>query len=289
MCDMFLILKDTYFTGYADDNTPFVVRDNIADVIKALDEIGENLLNLFSNNEMKLNTNKCHLLLHCQEPNRFKIGDLHITNSLSEKLLGITFDCKLKFNKHIEDTCQKASQKINALARLAPYMGTTKKRIIMNTFFKSQFNYCPLVWMCCNRSLNTSINRQHERCLCIVYNDKKSTFNGLLVKDSYVSIHHQNLQKLVVKMFKVSRGLSPKIVNDLFQFREQIPYELRQRSQFQVPRVHSVYSCTENLKFLGPKVWALVPNEMKQSLGKFRNAIKQWKPTQQTFVLMKTS
>ena len=34
MCDMFLILKVTYFTGYADDNTPFVVTDNIADVIK---------------------------------------------------------------------------------------------------------------------------------------------------------------------------------------------------------------------------------------------------------------
>ena len=45
-------------------------------------------------------------------------------------------------------------------------------------------------------------------------------------------------------MFKASRGLTPEIVNELFQFRE-IPYEL-------------------SLKFCGPKVWALVPNEMKQ-------------------------
>ena len=43
MCDMFLILKTTPFTGYAENNTPFVVRDNITDVIKALEEIGENL------------------------------------------------------------------------------------------------------------------------------------------------------------------------------------------------------------------------------------------------------
>ena len=280
MCDMFLILKGTYFTGYADDNTPFVVRDNIVDVIKALEEIGESLVNWFSNNEMKLNTDKCHLLLNSQEPNTLKIGDLHMNNSLSEKLLGITFDCKLKFNKHIEDICQKASQKINALARLAPYMGTTKKRIIMNTFFKSQFNYCPLVWMCCNRSLNTKINRLHKRCLQI-YNDKKSNFNELLVKDSSASIHHQNLQKLADEMCKVSRGLSLEIVNELFQFREQIPYELRERTQFQIPWVHSVFSRTESLTFLESKIWALVPNEIKQleSPGKFRNAIKQWKPT----------
>ena len=72
-----------------------MVRDNIADVIKALVEIGENLLNWFSNNEMNLNTDKCHPLLNIQELNTIEIGDLHINNSLSEKLLGITFDCKL--------------------------------------------------------------------------------------------------------------------------------------------------------------------------------------------------
>ena len=69
MCGMFLILKGTYFTDYADDNTSFVVRDNIKDVIKALEETGEILVNWFSNNEMKLNTDKCHLLLNSQEPN----------------------------------------------------------------------------------------------------------------------------------------------------------------------------------------------------------------------------
>ena len=62
MCDMFLILKTTYFTGYADNDTPFLVRDDITDVIKALDETGQNLINWFSDNEMKLNTDKCHLL-----------------------------------------------------------------------------------------------------------------------------------------------------------------------------------------------------------------------------------
>ena len=45
MRDMFLTLKATYITGYADDNTAFVVRDNIADVIKALEEMREDLFN----------------------------------------------------------------------------------------------------------------------------------------------------------------------------------------------------------------------------------------------------
>ena len=43
------------------------------DVIKALEEIGENVVNWFSNNEMKLNTDKCHLLLNSQEPNTLQM------------------------------------------------------------------------------------------------------------------------------------------------------------------------------------------------------------------------
>ena len=108
MCEMFLILKAIYSTGYANDNKLFVVKDNITDVIKAIEEIGENLVSWFSNKEMKLNTDKCHLLLNSQEPNTLRISDLHLNNSLSKKLLGKNFDCKLKFNRHIEDICQEA-------------------------------------------------------------------------------------------------------------------------------------------------------------------------------------
>ena len=49
---MFLFLPETQFIGYADDNTPFVVRDNIPDVISALSEIGEKLSIWFSNIQM---------------------------------------------------------------------------------------------------------------------------------------------------------------------------------------------------------------------------------------------
>ena len=51
----------------------------ITNVIKVLEQIGENLVNWFLNNKMKLNNDKCHTLLNSQEPNTLKVGDLHIT------------------------------------------------------------------------------------------------------------------------------------------------------------------------------------------------------------------
>ena len=72
MCDMFLILKAVYFTGCAYDNTPFAVADNIKDVIRSLEEVRENLITWFSYNRMKLNPDKCHLLLNTKEQTNLK-------------------------------------------------------------------------------------------------------------------------------------------------------------------------------------------------------------------------
>ena len=48
-----------------------------------------------------------NLINNSQEPNTLKIGDLYINNSLSKKLLGTTFDCKLKLNEHIDIFAKK--------------------------------------------------------------------------------------------------------------------------------------------------------------------------------------
>ena len=156
-------------------------------------------------------------------------------------MLGLNFDYKLKFTNHIEEIFKKASRKLNVLARIAPYMGIRKRRTLMNAFFKSQINYCPLIWMCCNRSLHNKIDR-YKISLRTVYSDKTSDFSELLEKDGSVSIHYQNIRQLVIEMLKVSKGLSPEIVKGLFQFRYDIPHSLRQ-----VPISHS--SCTNSFKW----------------------------------------
>ena len=45
-----------------------------------------------------------------------------ITNSKKEKLLGIIFDDKLKFQYHIWKLCKNVSLKISALSRVAPFV-----------------------------------------------------------------------------------------------------------------------------------------------------------------------
>ena len=81
-------------------------------------------------------------------------------------------------------------------------------------------------------------------------------------------------------MFKVANGMAPDIVSEIFRQKNKQPYLLRQNLLFYASRIKSVYNGTESISFLGPKVWELVPNSMReiQSLEIFKKEIKKWVP-----------
>ena len=216
LCDLFLIMENIDIASYGDDNTPYTTENPMEKVIQKLENAAETLFQWFSDNQMKANPDKCHFLCNSNSEVSLAIETQKIKNSKFEKLLGITLDSKLSFNSHIHDICQKAGKKLNAISRITPNMNFAKRRLLVNAFFNSQFNYCQLVWMCHNRTNNNKINRLHERCLRLIDNDKKSSFKDLLEKGRSVSIHHRNLRTLAVELFKVLKGLSPVIFAETF-------------------------------------------------------------------------
>ena len=234
LCDLFLEHEDCCFTNYADDTTPYVVANNTAEVIENFTIVTQKLFTWFANNQMKVNHEKCHLLLSTQDEENIQIGNTTIKWSKSKsigkliiqliifnyiqliiqsinylinkrfpKLLETTLDDKLKFDKHVENICQKASKKLNALARVTNYMQLSKRRILMNAFFKAQFNYCPAVWMFHNRSLKSKISRFHERYLRLSIMINIQILRNCLSKiilSPYITIIFTHLQLKCIKL-----------------------------------------------------------------------------------------
>ena len=249
------------------------------EVIQKLENAAKMLFQWFSDNQIKANPDKCHFLRNSKSEVSLTIETQKIKNSKFEKLLGIKLDSKLNFNSHIHDICQKAGQKLNAISWITPFTDFAKRCLLVNAFSYSQFNYYQLVWMCHNRT-NNKINRLHERCLGLIYNDKKSSFKDLLEKDGSVSIHHRNLRTLAVELFKVFKGLSPVIFAEAFPVRQQSQYNMRNYSYFAMPRAKTVNHGLESLSYIGSKLWESIPSNMKEidSVNEFKRVIKTWKP-----------
>ena len=170
----------------------------------------------FSDNQIKVNPDKCHFLCSSDSEVSLTIENQKI-NSKFDKLLGLKSESKLNSSSDINDICQNAEQKLNATSSMTPNMDLAKRRLLVNAFFYSQFKYCQLLWIYHNRTNNNNTNRLHERCLRLIYNHKKSSFDDLLEKDWSVSIHHRNIRTLAVELFKVFKGLNSVFFTEVFR------------------------------------------------------------------------
>ena len=97
LADLFFVVKDIDIASYADDSTPFIVENNIDNVIASLEQVSDALFNWFKNNRLKNNVDKCHVLVSTNKPVGIKVGDYIIDNSECEKLLGVKINLNLNF------------------------------------------------------------------------------------------------------------------------------------------------------------------------------------------------
>ena len=186
-----------------------------------------------------------------------------ITNSSNQKLLDILFNNKFDFDEHVTSLCRKASQKLNAVARVAHYMNLAQHRVIMNAFIFSYFGYCPLVWMFHSRKLNNRINNIPDRVLRTVFRDYESTFQQLLKKNKSLSIHQRKLQLLNTEIFKTKDGLNPVIMEDIFKIKN-LAYNFCNAKTLNKSNVNSVKYGTETITCWSAKIWKVLPNDYKE-------------------------
>ena len=157
--DIFYFVNEKDICNYADDNTLSVADIDINNIINGL-ETNISILNTwFLNNSQKLNGGKCQFLIiesakSVRNKNAsVKVGNIKVEEKQNGKLLGITIDNNNCMVEHIKKICKQASNKLNALARISPALSENKRKVLMNSFVTSQFSYCPIIWMYCQRQI----------------------------------------------------------------------------------------------------------------------------------------
>ena len=135
-----------------------------------------------------------------------------------------------------------------------------------------------------DRGVNHQIDKIHERTLRYVYEDDVRSFEDLLEMDGSVKIHHKNIQAMALEMFKVKNGTGTSITNNIFKMRDEVDRPDTRFSSnsngFYIPHINTVHYGEDSLRYFGPKIWNLIPAEIKQKATNpgFKEAIKCWSP-----------
>ena len=106
----------------------------------------------------------------------------------------------------------------------------------MRAFILSQFSYCPLVQIFCDRYLDNKNNHVHKKTLSIAYKDSVSDFDTSLTRDNSVSVHKRNLQLLMTEIYKTQIKITPSFMTEIF-LEKNPPYHLRRKIFYKCPRL----------------------------------------------------
>ena len=122
--------------------------------------------------------------------------------SNEEKVLGLTLDHNLNFTSHLGNIIKKTNQKFHTLSRVKCYMGFEQNKLIFSSFVKSQFNYCPLIWIFYSRTFINKLKNIHEKYLRLITNNFVSNVKKLLESSHRLSIHKICINYFMIEVLK---------------------------------------------------------------------------------------
>ena len=128
-----------------------------------------------------------------------------------------------------------------------------------------------------DRTTNKKINKLRERALRIAHDDYYSSFEELLDKDGAVKIHQRKSWGMAIEMYKISNGLWPTFMAEMMN-EIDIPYytspcevevdidgnitDFTKKSNWRCDKVKISRYGSKSIRWLGPKIWALISEEV---------------------------
>ena len=122
--DLFFALNEIDICNLGDDSTPYVCYSNLKSVLEKLKHNSELVIAWFEMNYMTLNTDKCSLDIIA------KLDQDIVMESNDVKLLGVTIDNNLRFDKHVSNICLKANRKLSAFIGVATFFLFLKSKYL---------------------------------------------------------------------------------------------------------------------------------------------------------------
>ena len=211
--------------NFADDNSSSAAAKTVTELKDTLQSESKVIINWFKNNKMKVNSENLRAIIldkqkHDYSNETIKFDNKAVETVSSVRLLGIQLDDKLNFSLHVSNNCKSAANQLGTLIRLINFLCFEGKRVLINSYFMSNFNYCPLVWMFSNATSLKKIENLQKRALRFLYNNYQLTYEELLDKANSSTMNVKRLRFLCVEIYKTINNLNPSFMKQIFELRE---------------------------------------------------------------------
>ena len=163
---------------YADDTQVFISlsKCNSPDRVSRLETSLVHITSWFYHNGLALNPEKSEAILLGTHPRNKSLDNIAqvdvngspIPISGSIKLLGVTIDSSLAFNKHVSLICQSCQYHIRALRHIRPILDANTARLVGHALVSSRLDYANSIMHGMSKSLTAKLRRQQNMLARVV-------------------------------------------------------------------------------------------------------------------------
>jgi len=271
--DLLLHFRETNvgICNYADDNTVYASGKSVSEVKQKLESSLAFMSDWFKENNFQLNADECQFIVFGNKRDEFETLCLNgeILDACEDvKLLGVTFDSGLTFQKHVSNVCRTGNAKVSALQRVACFMSADKLRLIANSFVNSETSYCPLVWSFSSRSSLNKIERVNKRVHKLV--------TDVEAKEDPKMMHRHFCECLLKEVYKTKFNLNPPYMQKVFNFKDNQRFNLRSGDTLVRNRIRTTKYGLQSISHISAQLWDSLPATVKsaQSLEEFSHVLK---------------
>ena len=207
-----------------------------------------------------------------------KMGNHVIERTKSYRYLGLLVDEKFSWRDHINEVCSKLSQVAGVIFKIRTLLTKEALMLVYHALVGSKLRYALVCWATANQTLLEKINVAHNRIIAyLTFSKRCSRMWPLYCKIKVLSLPILIQIEKAKTMYKFEHKMLPQVFDNYFQkptHQHNTRYATT-HNNFQVVRISSAKE-TSLLKYYGPKVWASIPSEIKesQSLKVFVNAYR---------------
>ena len=264
---------------YADDTTLQASDSDITSLQAKLNHDLSAINQWFIDNRLVLNTDKTVSMLLATHQRlatvkdtdlNFKVGDKDIQQVKEAKLLGVTIDPHLNWDKHISKLCNKISRKLGLLKRLKKFMPNNTLHMLYNSIVLPHFDYANVVWgTACGTNLK-QVYRLQKRAARIITGAKRfSSTHPLFQQLNWMPLAERVQFHTAVLTFKALKGSTPEYLSSKFvptANRHQHSTRLSNTSDLKVPKPNlEIYR--RSFEYRGAVVWNSISQDTRKSIS----------------------
>ena len=182
-----------------------------------------------------------------------------ITESKSQRYLGLMVDSQLKFNNHIELIKSKIAKRTGALYRSKKLLPLKYRKMFVNALMLPQFDYLDVIWSRTSKYQLNSLDVLYKKVAKIALDmDKRESSLEVYKTMKWLPLHLRRQLHLTTYMYKVINNLAPEQFGHNFSYISSGTRDA-EKCNLYTPKSKS----HKSFSYLGAKCWNNTPESIR--------------------------